>query len=385
MIAKEIIYLDNNSTTKIDPRVFESMVPFLTDKFGNYSSKHFFGYQAKSAVDLAREQIAKLISANPDEIIFTSGATESINLAHIGFAIANQNKGKHIISSMVEHSACFESLQFLSKAGFEITYLKPDVFGRVNPDDLSKSLRKDTILVSLIFANNEIGTINNIEKISEICYNENIAFHTDATQAVGKLKINVHKLKISLLSFTAHKIYGPKGIGALFINKSKEVKLSPIILGGNQEYSLRAGTLNVPAIIGFGKACDILFNEMDNDLFHYKSLYDFILETFTSKLDNIKLNGHPTERLMNNLNFSVKNIKANDLILKTPDIAFSTGSTCSSEENKKSRVLKAIDLTDEEIDSTFRIGLGRFNTLDEVKYATNKLIDNINLLRNKSF
>jgi cysteine desulfurase len=385
MNIKLPIYLDNIATTQTDPRVVEAMLPYFSEKFGNYSSKHKFGYEAKSAVELAREQIAKLITANPDEIIFTSGATESINLAHIGFAIANQNKGKHIISSMVEHSASFESLNFLSKAGFEITFIKPDKFGFLEPDEVIKNVRKDTILISLIYANNEIGTIIDIKTIADFCNAEKIVFHTDATQAVGKIKVDVRDLNPSLMSFTAHKIYGPKGIGALFINRNSfKFNLSPMMFGGNQESSLRSGTLNVPAIVGFGVACDILLNELDNDMNHYKKLSDYLKNNLIANLSDIKLNGHTSKRIANNLSFTVKNVFANDLIRKTPEIAFSTGSACSSEGNKKNRILKAIGLNDSDIDSTFRLGIGRFNTMNEIEFAAERLIYNISYIREKN-
>jgi len=379
------IYLDNNATTKTDPRVVESMLPYFSDKFGNYSSKHSFGLEAKTAVEYAREQISKLINAYPDEIIFTSGATESINIAHIGFALANQNKGKHIISSMVEHSASYESLIFLMKSGFELTFIKPDNYGRVNIDDISKNIRKDTILVSLIFANNEIGTITNVNKISELCNQEKIAFHIDGTQAVGKIKVDMRKINPSMMSFTAHKIYGPKGIGALFVNKnSLKVNLSPIIFGGAQENGLRSGTLNVPAIVGFGKAAEIIIEEFDKDVLIYNSLSKLMHSKFLTFIDEIRLNGHPIERIPNNLNFTVKKVLSQDLMSRCYNISFSAGSSCASESNKRSRVLKSIGLTDEDIECSFRIGFSKFNTIEEIEFATETMIDQINYIRQKT-
>jgi cysteine desulfurase len=386
MSIKLPIYLDNNATTLVDPRVVEAMMPYFTEKYGNYSSKHKFGYEAHSAVEFAREQIAKLINANPDEIIFTSGATESINLAHIGFAIANQSKGKHIISSLVEHSASNESLQFLSKVGFEVTFIKPDKYGKIDPDEVIKNVKKETILISLIYANNEIGTITDLQHITDFCNKEKIVFHTDATQAIGKIKIDVRELKPSMMSFTAHKIYGPKGIGALLINSNSfKFNLSPLIFGGNQENSLRSGTLNVPAIVGFGKACELLIDELENDITHYKKLSDFIRKNIIANLSDIVLNGHISDRISNNLNFTVKNVLANELIKKMPELCFSTGSACSSEENKKNRILKAIGLSDNDIDSTFRICVGRFNNINEIEFATEKLINQISFIREKSY
>jgi cysteine desulfurase len=386
MSIKFPIYLDNNATTKLDPRVLEAMLPYFSEHYGNYSSKHKFGYEAHSAVELAREQVAKMINAQPEEIVFTSGSTESINLAHIGFAIANQHKGKHIISSEVEHSASYESLIFLSKSGFDISFIKPDNYGRIDPEEVIKNVRKDTILISLIYANNEIGTVNDLYPIAQFCINEKIAFHTDATQAVGKMKVDVQSLNPFSMSFSAHKIYGPKGIGALFINKNSiKFNISPLFFGGNQENSLRSGTLNVPAIVGFGKSCDILFNEIEDDLKLYKKLNSHLLKKIVSHLNDIKLNGHPVERIFNNLNFTVNDVLSQDLISKTPELAFSTGSACSSENIKKNRILRAIGLNDKQIDSTFRIGIGRFNTLEEIEFASEKLISQINLIREKSY
>lgn len=386
MSIKLPIFLDNNATTQIDPRVVEAMMPYLTEKYGNYSSKHKFGYEAHSAVEFAREQIAKLINANPVEIIFTSGATESINLAHIGFAIANQSKGKHIISSLVEHSASYESLQFLSKSGFEVTFIKPDKYGKIDSDEVIKNVKKDTILISLIYANNEIGTITDLQPIADFCNAEKIVFHTDATQAVGKIKIDIRELNPSLMSFNAHKIYGPKGIGALFINKNSfKFNLSPLIFGGNQENSLRSGTLNVPSIVGFGNACEILLQEFEKDIQHYKKLTDFMKKTLISNLSDVKLNGHSSDRIYNNLNFTVKNVLADSLIKNIPEIAFSTSSACSSEGNKKNRILKAIGLPDNDIDSTFRIGVGRFNNMNDIEFASEILINQISSIREKSY
>lgn len=386
MKIKLPIYLDNNATTQMDPRVVETMMPYLSEKYGNYSSKHKFGYEAHSAVEYAREQIAKLINANADEIIFTSGATESINLAHIGFAVANQSKGKHIISSLVEHAASYESLQFLSKAGFEVTFIKPDKYGKIDPAEVVKNVKKDTILISLIYANNEIGTITDLQPIADFCNAEKIVFHTDATQAVGKIKIDIRELNPSMMSFNAHKIYGPKGIGALFINKNSfKFNLSPLIFGGNQENSLRSGTLNVPSIVGFGKACEILLQEFEKDIQHYKKLTDFMKKALIANLSDVKLNGHSSDRIYNNLNFTVKDVLANSLIKNIPEIAFSTGSACSSEGNKKNRILKAIGLPDNDIDSTFRIGVGRFNNMNDIEFASEILINQISSIREKSY
>lgn len=383
MNVKLPIYLDNNATTQVDPRVVDAMIPYFSEKYGNPSSKHTFGYVANSAVDLAREQIARLINAEKNEIYFTSGATESINIIHLGIANNLSQKGNHIISSDVEHSASYESLLQLHKRGFDITFLKCDNKGFINPEQILDAIKPETILVSIIAANNEIGTINNISTIGKICKAKDVFFHSDATQAFGKIKIDVNEMNIDFLSFSSHKIYGPKGIGGLFIRKGLEKKITPLIFGGGQEKGIRPGTLNVPSIVGFGKAAEICSNEFEKDFHHTKNLRDILYKNILSSFDFISLNGDKENRLPGNLNLLIKGIKADTLISNIRDIAFSSGATCSSESGKPSRVLKAIGLDDEDSKCCIRIGVGRFNTIEEINYVSQKFIDEITKLKLK--
>ena len=385
MTIKFPIYLDNNATTPVDPRVLEAMMPYFTDKFGNASSKHSFGYITNAAVEYAREQIAKLINADKNEIYFTSGATESINLVHFGTAETFQNRHNHIISSNVEHSASYESLLQLQKKGIDVTFTKCDAKGFIHPERIINELKPDTFLVSIIAANNEIGTINNISEIGKFCRTNNILFHTDATQAVGKIKIDVKKMNIDFMSFSSHKIYGPKGIGALFIRKGCENKILPIMFGGGQERGIRPGTLNTPAIVGFGKAAEICSTELEVESERIKQLRDHLFKEIVSNLDSVKLNGDNKKRLPGNLNLSISGIKSDVLIANIRQVAFSTGATCSSETGKPSRILKAIGLTDEEAKSSIRIGIGRFNTQEEIDYTADIFIEAISKLRMKIF
>lgn len=385
---KTPIYLDNNATTAVDPRVVEAMLPYFADRFGNSSSKHSFGWMAKSAVDYSRETISRFIGAEPEEIIFTSGATESINLAHFGIAEPYSIKGNHILSTNVEHSAVFDSLNQLGKKGFEVTLIKVNKNGLINPEEIIDNIKPNTILVSVIAANNEIGTLNDIKTIGQACKEKNILFHTDATQAVGKIKFDVNENNVDLVSFTAHKLYGPKGIGALFIRKTNpSMKLIPRNFGGGQEQNLRSGTLNVPGIVGFGKAIEICNEDFEKDSIHYKKLSETFYNTMISQIDGIKLNGSKIARLPNNLNFLVEGVKADELLGNCRDIAFSTASTCSSESGKPSRILRAIGLSDQEAYSSFRVGFGRFNSIEEIEYASSRIIDEITKIRSlkKSF
>lgn len=383
MTIKFPIYLDNNATTPVDPKVLEAMMPYFNDKFGNASSKHSFGYVANAAVDYAREQIAKLINADKNEIYFTSGATESINLVHFGIAEKFQNKHNHIISSNVEHSASYESLIQLQKKGIDVTFVKCDAKGFIHLEKIVDELTPDTLLVSIIAANNEIGTINNISEIGKFCRANNILFHTDATQAIGKIKIDVKEMNIDFMSFSSHKIYGPKGIGALFIRKGCENKILPIMFGGGQERGLRPGTLNTPAIVGFGKAAEICSTELEVESKRIKLLRDYLYKKIVSNLDSIKLNGDTEKRLPGNLNLYISGVKSDVLIANIRQIAFSTGATCSSETGKPSRILKAIGLTDEEAKSSIRIGIGRFNTDEEIDFAADVFVEAISKLRMK--
>ena len=380
------IYLDNHATTPMDPQVFEAMRPYFLSKFGNASSKnHSFGWEASSAVELARKQIAKLINADPDEIIFTSGATESINLALKGIAEAYCSKGKHIISSVIEHSAVLDTLGYLAKAGFEITYLPVDKNGIVSLSTLKENIRPDTILASVMTANNEIGTIQNIKEIGNICSEHNVLFHTDAAQAIGKIPFDTKENNIDLSSFTAHKFYGPKGIGALFVKKkSKPIKIIPQMLGGGHENGLRSGTLNVPGIVGFGKAAEIINQILFSENERIEKLRNELYQGIVSQLSGIKPNGSLTDRLANNLNICIDGIKSESFILEMKDIAFSSGAACTSASLKPSHVLTAIGCTNEEAKNSIRFGIGRFNAEEEIAYTIKRVVEVVEKLRSIS-
>jgi cysteine desulfurase len=380
------IYLDNHATTPIDPRVLDAMLPYFTEKFGNSASRqHQFGWEAEAGVELARKQIAELINANPKEIIFTSGATESINLALKGVVLAYSEKGKHIITTQIEHKAVLDTCKRLEKWGFKVDYVQVDKYGLVDPDEIKKRITKETILVSVMFANNEIGTIEPIEEIGKICAEMNVLFHTDAAQALGKIPIDVQKMNIDLVSMSAHKLYGPKGVGALFIKKKMpKIKIVPIIDGGGHENGLRSGTLNVPGIVGFGKACEIAKNEMKEESERLRKLRDKLQNEIMSKLDDVYLNGHPEKRLPNNLNLSFDGVESEAIMMGMKEIAVSSGSACSSASVEKSHVLKAIGLNDDLIAGAIRFGLGRFNTEEEIDYAINRVVEVVNNLRNIS-
>jgi cysteine desulfurase len=380
------IYLDNHATTPIDPRVLDVMLPYFTEKFGNSASRqHQFGWEAEAGVELARKQIAELINANPKEIIFTSGATESINLALKGIALAYSEKGKHIITTQIEHKAVLDTCKRLEKWGFKVDYVQVDKYGLVDPDEIKKIITKETILVSVMFANNEIGTVEPIEEIGKICAEMNVLFHTDAAQALGKIPIDVQKMNIDLMSMSAHKLYGPKGVGALLIKKKMpKIKIVPIIDGGGHENGLRSGTLNVPGIVGFGKACEIAKNEMKEESERLRKLRDKLQNEIMSKLNDVYLNGHPEKRLPNNLNLSFDGVESEAIMMGMKEIAVSSGSACSSTSIEKSHVLKAIGLNDDLIAGAIRFGLGRFNTEEEIDYAINRVVEVVNNLRNIS-
>ena len=381
------IYLDNHATTPMDPRVLESMLPYFTEKFGNAASRnHAFGWEAEEGVETARKQIAKLIHADAKEIVFTSGATESNNLALKGVVEMYHEKGDHIITSSTEHRAVLDTAKTLeTKRGVKVTYLPVDKFGMVNPEDVRHAITDKTILISIMFANNEIGTINPIKAIGKIAKEKGILFHCDATQGVGKVPIDVQEMGIDLMSFSAHKIYGPKGIGALYVRKKNpRVRIAAQMDGGGHERGMRSGTLPVPLIVGFGKACELCEQEMAADAARLSVMRDRLHATITKALEDVYLNGHPTERLPHNLNVSFAYVEGESLLMGCKEIALSSGSACTSATLEPSYVLRALGVGAELAHSSIRFGLGRFTLDEEVDYAAKKIIETVTKLREMS-
>jgi cysteine desulfurase len=377
----ERIYLDYNATTPVDPRVVEAMLPYFTEVFGNAASNdHGFGLEAKRAVDGAREQIAKLINARPDEIIFTSGATESDNIAIMGVAEKYAHKGNHIITCVTEHKAVLDVCQKLERDGnrygrYTITYLPVDEYGRVDPEAVRQAITSQTILISLMAANNEIGTIAPLAEIGAIAAEQGVLFHVDGAQAVGHIPLDVQAMNIHILSISAHKLYGPKGIGALYRRRSNpRVLLEPVIYGGGHERGLRSGTLNVPAIVGFGEAIRLARRQMDKEAAQQQGWIDYMYNRFVNELGDVVLNGHPTERLPNNLNVSVAEVKARALIPQLKNVALATGSACTSAKVEPSHVIEALGFGPNRAHSALRISVGRFNTDEQIEMAVDKII-----------
>ena len=383
---KRQIFMDSHSTTPVDPRVLEIMLPYFTEKFGNAASRnHSFGFEAEEAVETARKKIAQLIHADPKELIFTSGATESDNLALKGVAEMYREKGDHIITTTTEHRAVIDSAKALEKRGYSVTYLSVDKDGLVNPDDVRIAITDKTILISIMLANNEIGTINPIAEIGTIAKEKGILFHCDATQGVGKIPVDVSALGVDLMSFSAHKIYGPKGVGALYLRrKAPRARVTPMMDGGGHERGFRSGTLPVPLIVGFGKACEICEHEMESEATRLSALRDRLHAGITKALDEVYLNGHPTQRLPHNLNISFAYVEGEAMLMGINDIALSSGSACTSATLEPSYVLRALGVGSDLAHSSIRFGLGRFNTEEEVDYVIGRVIETVNRLREMS-
>lgn len=384
--AKRLIYLDNSATTPCDPRVVEAMLPYFTEKFGNAASRnHPFGWVAEEGVDYARTQVAALINADEREIIFTSGATESNNLALKGVADMYQGKGNHIITATTEHKAILDTCKALEKQGCEITYLPVNVEGLISLEELQAAIRPTTVLVSIMYANNETGVIQPIKEIAAICNKSGILFHTDATQAVGKIPVDVIADGIHLMSFTAHKMYGPKGVGALYVRrKSPRVKVTAQMDGGGHERGMRSGTLNVPAIVGFGKAAQIAKAEMAADAERLSKLRDWMQSEFL-KMEEVVVNGSIEHRLPHITNISFKHVEGEGLMMTfNENIALSSGSACTSASLEPSYVLKALGLGDDLAHSSLRISLGRFTTEEDAKEAVEAIRNGVNHMRSLS-
>jgi len=380
------IYMDNHATSPMDPRVLEAMMPYMTNKFGNSASRnHSFGWEAEAAVDTAREQIAKLIGASAKEIIFTSGATESDNLAIKGIAEMYRERGNHIITQVTEHKAVLDTCKRLEKHGYRVTYLPVKADGLIDLEDLKRAMDDKTILVTIMSANNEIGVLQPIREIGKLCHEKGVIFHTDAVQSVGKVPVNVIADNIDVLSLSGHKIYGPKGVGALYVRRrNPRVQIAAQIDGGGHERGMRSGTLNVPGIVGLGKACEIAMNEMDTEAVYLSGLRDRLKAKLESELDYIHVNGSWEHRLPGNLNVSFVYVEGESLLMGINDVAVSSGSACTSATLEPSYVLKALGLGDDVAHSSIRFGLGRFNTQAEVDYVATKVIDIVKHLRELS-
>ncbi len=361
------IYLDHAATTPTHPEVVKAMLPYFTDAFGNPSSIYSYGQEAKGAVEEARTRVAELIGARSEEIIFTSGGTEADNYALEGVAYANERKGNHIITTSIEHHAVMEVCKFLERRGFRITRLPVDKYGLVDPDDVKRAITDKTILISVMHANNQVGTIEPVEEIGKIAREAGVYFHTDAVQTVGHIPVNVDKLKVDLLSIAAHKFYGPKGVGALYVRKG--TRLVSLMHGGEQEKRRRAGTENVPAIVGLGKAVELAGQEMGKEAERLAYLRDKLIKGLLEKIDHIRLNGHPTRRLPNNVNVSVDFVEGESMLLNLDleGICASTGSACSSAILEPSHVLLALGLPPEQAHGSLRFTLGRENTEEDVE------------------
>jgi cysteine desulfurase len=386
-MVKTPIYMDNHATTRCDPRVVQVMLPYFTEKFGNAASRnHCFGWEAEEAVDKARGQLASIIGAKTKEIILTSGATESDNLAIKGVVEFYKEKGNHVITCVTEHKAVLDSCRALERQGkATVTYLPVDKYGMVDPDAVRGAITDKTVLISIMYANNEIGTIHPVREIGKIAKEKGVIFHCDAVQAVGKIPVDVEADGIDLLAMSGHKIYGPKGVGALYVrSKGPRVRLTPIIDGGGHERGMRSGTLNVTGIVGFGAACDIAKAEMAEEAARLRELRDKLHAGISEQLDEVYLNGHPTERLPGNLNVSFAYVEGESLLMGMNDVAVSSGSACTSATLEPSYVIRALGVNEELAHSSIRFGLGRFNTDDEVDYVAQRVTREVRRLRDMS-
>src|SRR5437764_535858 len=386
MAVKLPIYLDNNSTTRTDPRVVEAMLPYFTEKFGNAASRsHPFGWEAEAAVDEGRDLIADLIGATGKEIIFTSGATEATNLALKGLAAMYKKKGNHFITQSTEHKATLDTCKRLERDGCQVTYLPVDKYGQVHPEQVREAITDKTIAVSIMAANNEIGTLQPVKEIGKLCKEKGVFFHTDGVQAAGKVPLDVQEMGIDLMSLSAHKIYGPKGIGALYVRKKDpRVRLEPQIDGGGHERGMRSGTLPVPLIVGFGVAADLARREMAAESARTFRLREKLRKGITDQLPESYLNGHPTDRLPGNANISFAYVEGEGLMMGIKDVAVSSGSACTSASLEPSYVLRALGVGDELAHSSIRFGIGRFNTEEEIDFVVELVVREVNRLREMS-
>jgi cysteine desulfurase len=383
MTAARHVYMDHNATTPLDPRVFERMRPYFQEIFGNAASVgHRFGWEAEAGVVLARQQVAALLNARPDAIVWTSGATESNNLAIKGVAEAHADRGRHLITQLTEHKSVLDPCKRLARHGFDVTFLKVDRFGCIDLDELRDSIRPDTILVSIMWANNEIGTIQEIRRIGEICHERGVLFHTDATQAVGKVPIDVEADCIDLLSMSGHKMYGPKGCGCLFVrNKPHKIDLAPLLDGGGHERGYRSGTLNVPGIVGLGATCEIARQEMADTIPRLRALRDRVQDGITRAIDGVVVNGFEPNRLPHMTNLSFARVNHDDLLAALYGIAVSSGSACTSASLEPSYVLHALGVPDSLAFASLRFALGNSNTLAEVEFVIDRVIHVLGELR----
>jgi cysteine desulfurase len=382
------VYLDAQATTCIDPRVLDAMLPFMTEQFGNpHSTTHLYGWENAAAVEDAREKVAKLIKADPKEIIFTSGATESNNISIKGTARFYKQKKSHIITTVLEHKCVLDSCRKMQEEGFGVSYLSVKKNGLIDLERLEDELKQkkdETVLVSVMFVNNEIGVLQPMAEIGALCRKYNVFFHTDAAQALGKVPIDVNAMNIDLMSLSGHKIYGPKGIGALYIRRKPRIRVEPIQSGGGQERGLRSGTLPTSLVVGFGKACEVALEEMESDAAHAKKLYERLYKNITSRLDYVYLNGDPEKRWHGNLNLSFAYVEGESLLLGLREIACSSGSACTSASLEPSYVLRALGVDEELAHTSIRFGFSRFTTEAEVDFAADQVVEKVNRLREMS-